>query len=322
MADNIGVTPGAGATVATDDIGGVHYQFNKLVDGTLNSTTPIPGDGSGLSVQGQVAADAAVAGRPVVTGGRASDAVPTAMSADGDSVHAWFDRRGAQKAALVDDAGDSVMDGANNAVRVNVVSGAGGGVSHTDDAAFTPGTSPVVPAAGIYRSTRDLVDDNDAGALAMTQRRALFVAIETPNGDSAMDDTEDALKVSVVSGEGGTALTDPLVDSSGTPVLIKYVSVNATLDGDNPIISAVASRKIVVLGYVLTATAAGTITIQDTAGTPNVIARIRSGADGGGASYAGGIDAPAFETISGNGLEINCSAGLDCLGHISYIEKA
>lgn len=34
MADNILVTPGTGATVATDDVGGVHYQRSKITLGT------------------------------------------------------------------------------------------------------------------------------------------------------------------------------------------------------------------------------------------------------------------------------------------------
>lgn len=65
----------------------------------------------------------------------------------------------------------------------------------TDDAAFTVGTTKVTPIAGTYKSTRDSVDDNDGGALAMTAKRGLYVTLETPNGDSAMDDTNDALKV-------------------------------------------------------------------------------------------------------------------------------
>lgn len=45
-------------------------------------------------VVGDVAQDAAIAGNPLSVGGRASSAVPTAMSADGDSVYAWHDRSG------------------------------------------------------------------------------------------------------------------------------------------------------------------------------------------------------------------------------------
>jgi hypothetical protein len=51
MADNVLRTaPGSGDTFATDDAGGVHYQYIKLADGTLNSTTVIAGSALGLFV--------------------------------------------------------------------------------------------------------------------------------------------------------------------------------------------------------------------------------------------------------------------------------
>ena len=61
MADNVAITAGAGTTVATDDVGGVHYQYVKLVDGTADSSAKIGGDATnGLDVdvtrvQGNVA---------------------------------------------------------------------------------------------------------------------------------------------------------------------------------------------------------------------------------------------------------------------------
>jgi hypothetical protein len=48
MADNVGYTPGVGATIAADDIGGILYQRVKPVWGTdgvaqdVNETTPLP----------------------------------------------------------------------------------------------------------------------------------------------------------------------------------------------------------------------------------------------------------------------------------------
>lgn len=39
MADNLPVTPGSGATVATDDVGGIHYQITKQAFGALDSAT-------------------------------------------------------------------------------------------------------------------------------------------------------------------------------------------------------------------------------------------------------------------------------------------
>lgn len=43
MADNLQITEGAGTYVGTDDISGIHYQYVKLADGTLNSAAAIKG---------------------------------------------------------------------------------------------------------------------------------------------------------------------------------------------------------------------------------------------------------------------------------------
>jgi hypothetical protein len=55
----------------------------------------LPASTNTLEVVGDVAEDAALAGNPVRAGVRASTAVPTAMSADGDVVTPWADRSGA-----------------------------------------------------------------------------------------------------------------------------------------------------------------------------------------------------------------------------------
>jgi hypothetical protein len=44
MADTLDITAGAGTTIATDDVGGVHYQEIKLVNGTKDSSTPVAVD--------------------------------------------------------------------------------------------------------------------------------------------------------------------------------------------------------------------------------------------------------------------------------------
>lgn len=43
MADDIAITPGSGATVATDDVSGRHHQVVKIADGTDGSGTTVPG---------------------------------------------------------------------------------------------------------------------------------------------------------------------------------------------------------------------------------------------------------------------------------------
>jgi len=130
MADNVAITAGAGTTIATDDVSGIHFQRVKLVDGTLDSTTVIAAgggvegaalrvtiasdstgvvsvddNGAALSVDdngGSLTVDGAVdvlgdvahgttdSGDPVKVGGRAKNVFPTAEAND-DRVNAMFD---------------------------------------------------------------------------------------------------------------------------------------------------------------------------------------------------------------------------------------
>ncbi len=47
MPDNVPISPGQGAVIATDQdaVTGAHYQRVKLMDGTENSSDPITSDG-------------------------------------------------------------------------------------------------------------------------------------------------------------------------------------------------------------------------------------------------------------------------------------
>lgn len=101
---------------------------------------------------------------------------------------------------------------------------------------------------------------------------------------------------------------------------IKYASVDASADGVQTVVAAVASKRICVLGYALTnATTAGVATIQDNTGTPVVLAKL-SFALNGSVNYAGSMNAPAFVTSTGKSLDINNAAGVDVKGHLAYIE--
>jgi len=100
---------------------------------------------------------------------------------------------------------------------------------------------------------------------------------------------------------------------------IKLALVNATADGVNTVVAAVAAKKIRVISYSLTVTGAGLITVQDDAGTPNVLAKFSMPANGQ-IAFNGDINNPAFETAAGQKLDINNPAGVDTLGHLAYVE--
>ncbi len=133
-------------------------------------------------------------------------------------------------ASLETPAGDSAMDEANDSVNVTIVAGgATGGTAMQDDTAFSIGNDDFTPVGGTYRSVRDAVDDNDGGMFAMTQTRALYAALETPNGDSAMDEANDSVNVTIVAGggAGGTAQAD---DAAFTPAVDNVTPMGAFAD--------------------------------------------------------------------------------------------
>lgn len=98
--------------------------------------------------------------------------------------------------------------------------------------------------------------------------------------------------------------------------LVKHIRINATADGDNTVIAAVTGKKLRILAYVFTATTAGVVAFKDSVTT---FASFSPPANGG-ASYPGGVHAPAFETGTGEAFVVNTTASQDVVGHITYQE--
>lgn len=118
------------------------------------------------------AVDVAAEG-PVKIGGYAKATAPTAVSADGDRVAAWFDLRGAQ-ATVLTAAGALIGGDAANGLDVDVTRLSG---ELVDDAAFTPAASKVLMAGFEADETAtDSVDEGDGGAARMTLDRKQIVA--------------------------------------------------------------------------------------------------------------------------------------------------
>lgn len=215
------------------------------------------------AVAGGAAQDAAITGNPVPVGLRASTATPTAMSADGDVVYPWGTREGA-----------------------TVVAGA-----IVDDAAFTPGTSRVLPVAFQADETgTDSVDEGDAGCPRMSLDRKQYVIAHAETSSIY---------------QNGTART---------PV---FVAIDAATSGDNTLLAAQGSgNKIRVHQLFLVS-----------AGTVNV--RFESAA--GGTALTGQMNLVAntgfvlpyspigwFETAANALLNLELSAAVSVDGNFAY----
>lgn len=148
-------------------------------------------------------------------------------------------------ANIRDDAGDSCMDGANNALRVNIVAGAGsGGTAMTDDAAFTPATTSVTPMGAMADEvTPDSVDEGDIGAVRMSLNRNLYTQIRDISSErSAAVSAANALKVD------GSAVTQPVsgtvTANAGTgPFPVSDNGGSLTVDGSVSVAALPASTN-------------------------------------------------------------------------------
>ena len=111
----------------------------------------------------------------------------------------------------------------------------GSGVTHTDDAVFTPGTDDFTPSGGTYRSVLDLIDDNDAGVFAMTQRRSLHSSLRRESDGAELGTSSIPFRVDPT---GTTA--QPVTDNAGSLTVDGTVSISGTVPVDSELPAAAA----------------------------------------------------------------------------------
>lgn len=114
----------------------------------------------------------------------------------------------------------------------------------------------------------------------------------------------------------GTA-EDPYIVSQVTEGEKQFARIDADADGANTVVAAVSAKKIRVLGFALTVSAAANpLAIKS---DTTVLAEFDLGANGG-IAYPGGDDAPAFETVAGEALVITNPVGVNTNGFLVYRE--
>lgn len=209
-----------------------------LADNTSNPTVPGVGafgllwDGAtwdraagnsagGAFVQGPAAADAAVAGNPVLSGGRSSAAAPTDVTADGEAVFGWHLRNGAA-ATVLTAAGALIGGDATNGLDVDVTR-------------VIPGTA----ATALGKAQGQAYAANDVGVAALAVRNDAGTILAGSIDQDYVPLTTDATGALRV--VGGTAATQYVEDvaSAGAESLTLAGAIRAdtpgvttSLDGD------------------------------------------------------------------------------------------
>lgn len=214
MADNVGITPGTGATIATDDVGGAQYQRLKLTDGTPDSSAYIAGDtANGLDVDvTRVSGNVTVVQATATSLKVDASAVPVPVTDNAGSL--TVDDGGGNLS--VDDGGSSltvdgtvsasqgtaaansaawpvkIADGANAAnltnvagsfaLKVDVVQDVSS-TAQIDKTAFAEGSGRISVQAGVVNDaiSSDPAEDQ-AAAIRITPKRAQHVNLRNVSG--------------------------------------------------------------------------------------------------------------------------------------------
>lgn len=102
---------------------------------------------------------------------------------------------------------------------------------------------------------------------------------------------------------------------------IKSAPIAVSSSGDNTIVTAVAGKKIRVLGYVLVANAAVNTKWKSGAGTDKT-GLLYNAANGGVSAPVVGDPSEVFwfETAAGEALVLNLSGAVAVGGHVVYLE--
>ncbi len=154
---------------------------------------------------------------------------------------------------IVDVAGNIITpgDAANQAVRVNLVAGAGaGGTALADGAVYTPGATGFTPAGGVYEAAPAALVDGTAGAFRASARRSHIVTLETLAGANPSDEPNSAIRVNVVAGGAGGGVAQTQVrNGAGVWTDVGFAVGNqnmptSTADGSNVAEGATADAII------------------------------------------------------------------------------
>lgn len=146
------------------------------------------------------------------------------------------------------------------------------------------------------------------------------VAAGTPRVTLASDDPAVAALIAIRDGTNtiNVAQDTAVVKFGATSLTPKFKSVTATASGATKIVDAVSGKKIRVLAYVLTTSAAANVKFQSHT-TPTDLTSYKYLAANGGA-VANFNPTGWFETVLGEQLDINVSATANVGVDIVYVE--
>ena len=259
---SVAITPGAGAAIAVNAVGGLDFQVVKLDLGADGVSLPAVADSSGfLKVNIAAAAGVVVVNNPTAANLKvdasgatvpisAASNVPVSAVVGGPvfvrisngsaavdtlpvsgTVAVTQSTQGAAAVAwpvkISDGTNFAPLDSSNgNALKVSVVASVAPGAAD-DGSTFTEGTSPVTPISGEYQTSPASPTSGQTAAVRITQKRALMVNLQTAAG-AEVGTSGAPLRIDPTGSttqpvSGTVAVTITSTTLAGTPaVLVNY----------------------------------------------------------------------------------------------------
>jgi hypothetical protein len=309
VADNLttqSATPAtvpASTVIATDDVGGVHYQLVKLAFGALDTATLVA-TGAGLPISD--------AGGSLTVDNAGTFAVQATQSG------AWGVTVSGS-VAVTDNAGSLTVDApVGTPVFVRLSDGSSPISTLPVSLASVP-SHPVTNAGtfAVQVSSALPAGTNNIGDVDVLSLPAL------PAGTNNIGDVDVLTLPALAAGTnliGQTAAglqTNRVLDGT-TALTPKFASIDIAANGDTTEVALVAGKKIRVLAYRFQSAGAVAVRFKSGASTSLTGAMSTGAAGGGGGAAFNPIG--HFETASGEALVINLSAAVQVSGHLVYVE--
>lgn len=186
----------------------------------------------------------------------------------------------ASSAAAAHSSAQSFSDGTTNALqadltgalKVNVVAGSGSGLSVTDEAAFTAGTSQFAPDGGVYNDSIAALTSGQTGADRSTPNRAKHVNLRN-NAGTEIGTLANAVRVDPVgtTTQPVSAASLPLPSGAATSAKQPALGTAGSASADVLTVQGIASMTAFkVDGSGVTQPVSGTVTANAGTGTMTV----------------------------------------------------
>ncbi len=207
MADNLDITAGTGTTIKTDDVGGVHYQQVKLVDGTLEATAVIAADIGVKANALRVVPANNITDGTYIGDIKFGEALPIGSNAIGKlAANSGVDIGDVDVTSCADTSGDIAHDSPDSGKPIKI-----GGKAHPHDGTV-PGTA---------------VAENDRAHFISDQYGRQFVETMHPNSWDTSDNQSTAQTNNELKATPGAGLslyiTDIIISNGATAGNIKFV---------------------------------------------------------------------------------------------------